>query len=356
MPDERPQWSGLTLIMVCRNVQKAEAARGRMLSYLDRILKARRATEYGQNFSQNLVIEIEKCDFTSVKSVVDCARRMRTKSVFLSHLSFFITQATLTDFFFAFRYPYLNHLVLNAGSASFAAIDWFKLTGLLVLHPIVTLTVVSYVIQHIGEKSEDGLGYIWQCNIFGPYLFVGLSLLSSLYQSLNTTHSFPSFSALQYRELQPLLEAFHSRSDVDYHYPSRVLWTTSLEATHFYRPDDWQLVETDHSYEASKYQTDLVASHLENQALQLEEQTNRPAKVRHFLVHPGCVSTGIAENMLHPILVYLMGAALYLVSSFFTRLEWVTPKHFSSPRFAFWVHPTTQAIPVQPESRPRIPS
>ena len=94
VPDELPRWSGLTLIMVCRNVQKAEAARGKLLSYLDRILKARRATGYGRDFSQNLVIEIEKCDFTSVKSVVDCARGMRTKSVPL-HLAL----ATLTDFF-----------------------------------------------------------------------------------------------------------------------------------------------------------------------------------------------------------------------------------------------------------------
>ena len=83
VPDERPRWSGLTLIMVCRNVQKAEAARGKLLSQLDRILEARRAKgvsdEYGKNFRQNLVIEIEQCDFTSIKSVVGCARGMRTK-------------------------------------------------------------------------------------------------------------------------------------------------------------------------------------------------------------------------------------------------------------------------------------
>ena len=130
-------------------------------------------------------------------------------------------------------------------------------------------------------------------------------------------YSFPSVSASQYRELQPLLEAFHSRSDVNFHYPSRVLWTTSLEATHFYRPEDWQLVETDHSYEASKYQTELVASQLENQALRSEEQTNRPAKVRHLLIHPGCASTGIADNLVHPILIYLMNVAFCLVRSFF---------------------------------------
>lgn len=91
VPDERPRWSGLTLIMVCRNMQKAETARGKLLSQLDRVLEARRARgvldEHGQEFRQNLVINIEKCDFTSVKSVVDCARGMRTKSV-LSYFSF----------------------------------------------------------------------------------------------------------------------------------------------------------------------------------------------------------------------------------------------------------------------------
>ena len=83
IPDERPQWSGLTLIMVCRNVEKAAGARDKLLSYLDRILETRRAKgipdEHGQNFRQNLVIEVEKCDFTSIESVVRCARGMRTK-------------------------------------------------------------------------------------------------------------------------------------------------------------------------------------------------------------------------------------------------------------------------------------
>jgi len=170
VPDERPRWSGLTLIMVCRNMQKAEAARGKLLSYLDRILKARGVIdEHGQNFRENLVIEIEKCDFTSVKSVIDCARGMGTKPV-LYHLSSRFSANTFYSF--VFRYPYINHLVLNAGTAPFAAIDWFKFICLLLVHPIVTLTVATYIIQRAGERSEDGFGYTWQCNVFGPYLFV----------------------------------------------------------------------------------------------------------------------------------------------------------------------------------------
>jgi 3-keto steroid reductase len=85
VPDERPQWSGLTLILVCRNMQKAEAARQKLLSHLDQIVERRRAKgipdEYGQNFRQNVAIVIEKCDFASVASVVECARGMRARLV-----------------------------------------------------------------------------------------------------------------------------------------------------------------------------------------------------------------------------------------------------------------------------------
>lgn len=217
------------------------------------------------------------------------------------------------------RYPYLNHLVLNAGAASFIAVDWFKFIVSFIVHPVITLTVASYIIQPVGERSNDGLGYIWQCNVFGPYIFV-----SSFTYTPHTPPIRP-FQPIhirfhQYRELQPLLGAFHSRSEVDHHYPSRVLWTSSLEATHFYRPEDWQLVETGHPYEASKYQIDILACQLEKQALQLEEQTNRPAEVRHMLIHPGVASTSIAENLVLPALAYFMSFGLLLVTPFFRRL------------------------------------
>ena len=197
VPDERPRWSGLTLIMVCRNVQKAETARVKLLSHLDRILEARRAKgvldEYGQNFRQNLVIEIEKCDFTSIESVVGCARGMKTKSVLPSHSDSRLSNDA-DGLSSPFRYPYLNHLVLNAGAASFVAIDWFKLIVPMILHPVISLTVVSYIIQAIGERTFDGFGYIWQCNVFGPYIFVS--------PPTQPSHSTP----------QPLTTIIHPRS------------------------------------------------------------------------------------------------------------------------------------------------
>jgi hypothetical protein len=34
------------------------------------------------------------------------------------------------------------------------------------------MTAPVYVVQHVGELSVDGLGWVWQCNFFGHYALV----------------------------------------------------------------------------------------------------------------------------------------------------------------------------------------
>ena len=87
--------------------------------------------------------------------------------------------------------------------------------------------------------------------------------------------------------------------------PARVIWVSSIEArASFYDPKDWQLIDNDHSYEASKYQIDLLAGCLEaQQAKQLVsspvEKDDSLMPIRHFLTHPGVVMSGIAASSLH---------------------------------------------------------
>jgi len=88
--------------------------------------------------------------------------------------------------------------VLNAGTASFVAMDWFKLLIPLILHPIVSLTVASYIVQGVGERSDDGFGYIWQCNVFGPYLFVSPSAHPDDLKELIHSRPFPLRSIESY--------------------------------------------------------------------------------------------------------------------------------------------------------------
>jgi 3-keto steroid reductase len=77
----------------------------------------------------------------------------------------------------------------------------------------------------------------------------------------------------------------------------RVLWTSSATShPQFYDPVDWQFVKSKHSYESSKYHTDLFATHLDR----CSNQTTPDSKqIRHFIVDPGVVNTNIASSLLN---------------------------------------------------------
>lgn len=62
----------------------------------------------------------------------------------------------------------------------------------------------------------------------------------------------------------------------------------------WYDHDDWQLVKTDHSYEGTKYQIDLIASSLSKRSQQPGGEGN---VVRHFIVHPGIAHSNMTNGM-----------------------------------------------------------
>ena len=94
----------------------------------------------------------------------------------------------------------------------------------------------------------------------------------------------------QFRALQPLLAA--SKSGLG----ARVIWTSSLEADPtFYDSEDWQLTKTAHSYESSKYQIDIIATHLDR--LALEGARNDNVVIRHVVAQPGVAHSEIANAL-----------------------------------------------------------
>ena len=38
--------------------------------------------------------------------------------------------------------------------------------------PVAGVTVTEYKKQFCGRLSEDGLGFVWQCNVFSHYILV----------------------------------------------------------------------------------------------------------------------------------------------------------------------------------------
>jgi 3-keto steroid reductase len=70
---------------------------------------------------------------------------------------------------------------------------------------------------------------------------------------------------------------------------------SSLEASfkHF-SLEDWQAKTTGFSYQSSKFQTDLLAAHLDRLSLeQVQQSSSEAGVIRHFVTHPGVCMTNI---------------------------------------------------------------
>jgi 3-keto steroid reductase len=75
------------------------------------------------------------------------------------------------------RYPYVSHLVCNAGVAPFLRISWPLFLQQLwqdtcQLKPFEFAAHPRFNIQRSAIMSDDGLGWVWQCNVFGHYIIV----------------------------------------------------------------------------------------------------------------------------------------------------------------------------------------
>lgn len=72
------------------------------------------------------------------------------------------------------RYPYTTHIFCNAGLGAFEGIAWGILAKQFATNLLEALTYPAYKLQRSGVTTGDGLGWVWQCNLFGHYLMVRL--------------------------------------------------------------------------------------------------------------------------------------------------------------------------------------
>jgi len=252
---------GLTLILACRNMKKAAFARTELYSRLDAHIKKQRMLPdydgHADSFRENLKIEIHYLDLAVIRSV-------------------FRFNAELSQ-----KYPYVSHLICNAGVANFVGISWPKAIWQVVTDFIGSMTAPIYFLYKDGGTSVDGLGWVWQCNVFGHYCL--------------------------FRGLQPLLSA--SKFSLG----ARVLWMSSLEASPlFYEREDWQLIKSEYSYAATKYQIDLIATHLDARAVE-ETPGSTAVKVRHLIVQPGVVVTSMSSHLVNSMTDPIRLLCFYLV-------------------------------------------
>ena len=165
---------GLTLILACRNTQKAETARLELLEILDKEIvriKRRKAENREKNVAratklrENVVIAIEKLDLASLKSVFTFSTEIRKKCVANP------SQLVFSDYRET-RYPYVSHVVWNAGVANFTGYDWPLAIKQLCTEFVTAVTRPLFKLQLKGQKSDDGFGLIMQSNVLGHYFLV----------------------------------------------------------------------------------------------------------------------------------------------------------------------------------------
>ncbi|EIW56997.1 uncharacterized protein TRAVEDRAFT_73290 [Trametes versicolor FP-101664 SS1] len=269
LPERSPD-AGVTIVMACRDPKRAQDAREKLYRLLDKhIATLKKGTQdhaYAVAFRSSVRLDIERLDLSSVRSVLEFSKA--------------VTQ----------KYEYVSHLIFNAGTATYSHLDILGFTYDLLIHPIDAIEHPRRNMQINGVLSEDGLGYTWQCNVFGHYVL--------------------------YRSVQPLLVACAHKTSS----PARVIWMSSLDSEPIFDlKEDWQLTKTMHSYNASKFQIELIVAELERRTFEgapsIPDVSAPNGEFHHYIVSPGITATNMSTLLNIPIpgYRYLMLAAFYIV-------------------------------------------
>ncbi|EIW79908.1 hypothetical protein CONPUDRAFT_106598 [Coniophora puteana RWD-64-598 SS2] len=247
LPRPQSHWlsacENVTLVLACRNVESAKRARQRLLKALDkeafrqRKFKPRGSTR-AERIRQNVDIRVHHLDLTVASSVLEFAEWLQQIC------------------------PYVSHLICNAAMAPLDDHQGARRAARHQRDDTCPATVPEIMAQQSGEKSADGLGLVWQCNLFGHYML--------------------------YRALSPLFSVYSQKTGQS----PRIIWMSTMTSrADDYDADDWQLLRTKKPYLHSKYQMELVANYfnLEPRKNPLEAFTF--PQPRHFVVQPGVVLT-----------------------------------------------------------------
>ncbi|KAH8829892.1 3-keto sterol reductase [Flagelloscypha sp. PMI_526] len=259
-PSNDDEWSNIdeiTLIIVCRSIKNANNAKKEIFASLDKHVQ-KLDTERARKFRENVTIDALQVDLANLDTVFQFAETVNS------------------------RYPYISHFVANAGFAPFIGFNYFILFWQLITDYIGALTTPRYGLFTVGERSFDGLGHVWQCNVFSHYV---------LFRLLENKLASPAYPR-----------------------PGRFIWTSSLEAyPWFFNMDDYQILKDQQPYCTSKYQVDLVACELERRSLiAARNGTSSQTQVRHYISEPGVFYSKISAGISGPLLKVFHIGAYYL--------------------------------------------
>lgn len=233
--DQLPQSTNLTLIVTSRTLPKVKDVITQIKNY---------AIEKYPNRKGFIEFDYLLLDFTDMVSVLSAYYELNKK------------------------FPRIDYVFLNSAQGSFSGIDWIGAVNEIFANPLEAVTNPTYKIQKVGLKTNDGLGLVFQANVFGPYYFI--------------------------HKIKHLLKG------------GRVIWISSIMSDpKFLSFDDLQLVKSPESYEGSKRSIDLL--HLATYK-DLKENYG----IEQYLTHPGIFTSLSFGEFLNVFTYYGMLFLFYL--------------------------------------------
>lgn len=166
------------------------------------------------------------------------------------------------------KFKHIDYVFINASQGAYSGIDWLGACKSIATNLLDAVTFPSYKIQRVGVKSGDGMGLVFQGNVFGPYYFI--------------------------HKIQHLLQG-----------GGKIIWISLImSGPKFLSFDDLQLLKTHEPYEGSKRLMDLV--HIGNY------QTWRKDEIFSYVVHPGIFTSFSFFEYLNFLTYYGMMLLFYI--------------------------------------------
>lgn len=167
------------------------------------------------------------------------------------------------------QYKEIHYFFVNAAQGVYDGIDWIGATKQVCTNIINAVTYPTYRIQRVGVKSKDGMGLVFQANVFGPYYLI--------------------------QKILPLLSAGKAS----------VVWVSSLMSDPKYLSlQDIQMIKSDATYEGSKRLVDLL--HMASY------KDMKKQNIHQYLVQPGIFISNSFSVYLNFFTYYSMLLLFYI--------------------------------------------
>lgn len=167
------------------------------------------------------------------------------------------------------KYTHLDYVFVNASHGVYSGIDWLQATKAVFTNILDAVTFPTYKLQRVGVKSTDGMGAVFQGNVFGPYYLI--------------------------RRIMHLLKG-----------GGQIVWISSVMAQpKFLSFDDLQLLKSPEPYEGSKRLVDLLHCGT-------YEKFAREYNVKSHVVHPGIFTSFSFFEFLNVFTYYGMMLLFYI--------------------------------------------